>query len=165
MHFFLDTEFNGFGGELISLALVPADDSTSPWYEVKEHEMGNGAIIPWVKLNVIPVLNKTPLRPLLFKQSFQRYLTQFDKPTIICDWYSDAVHFCNMMNGPTHASSLSIEFTIKVIHHLGEDLQSDIPHNALADAIALKKWYIANNWKMDWHWQHQELQSDIASQD
>ena len=33
MRYFLDAEFNGFGGELISIALVPEDLSLTPFYE------------------------------------------------------------------------------------------------------------------------------------
>jgi len=137
MRLFLDTEFNGFRGELISLALVPENDFPV-WYEVKERE--NGSLDTWVLMHVMPVLKKGPLRPLLFKQSFQRYISQFEKPTIVCDWYSDAVHFCDCLNGPTHATSLSLEFTIEVIST--NNIISEIPHNALADAQALKKWFL-----------------------
>jgi len=34
MRYFIDAEFNGFGGQLISLALVPEDEEAVPFYEV-----------------------------------------------------------------------------------------------------------------------------------
>lgn len=138
---YLDTEFNGFGGELISMALVPDDESKPFWYAVTylpNMTQFNG-LNPWVKEHVIPVLNKEPMRYWLFKESFQRYITQFKNPTIICDWYSDAIHFCNLMNGPTYDTSLATEFTIKVVRTNG--LNSVLPHNALADAEALRMWH------------------------
>jgi hypothetical protein len=57
MRYFLDAEFNGFGGELVSIALVPEDDALPAFYE---------AIIckkptVWVRENVQPVLDKHPL--------------------------------------------------------------------------------------------------------
>jgi len=45
MRFFLDTEFNGFGGSLISMALVPENDSLPEFY--KELEMKE-QLHPWV---------------------------------------------------------------------------------------------------------------------
>jgi hypothetical protein len=33
MRFFLDTEFNGFGGKLMSLALVPENNSKPEFYK------------------------------------------------------------------------------------------------------------------------------------
>ena len=36
MRYFVDAEFNGFGGDLISLAAVPEDAAAAPFYEAVE---------------------------------------------------------------------------------------------------------------------------------
>ncbi|MCC8979072.1 hypothetical protein [Bradyrhizobium acaciae] len=57
MRYFLDAEFNGFGGELLSIALVPQDDALPAFYEavICEHPTA------WVREHVEPVLDKHPL--------------------------------------------------------------------------------------------------------
>jgi hypothetical protein len=59
MRYFLDTEFNGFGGELISIALVPEVQSLAPFYEAIECTNP----IAWVKDNVLPVLETRLVDP------------------------------------------------------------------------------------------------------
>ena len=56
MRYFLDTEYNGFGGTLLSLALVPADGSEE-FYAVITHD---GPLDPWVERNVLPFLDTVP---------------------------------------------------------------------------------------------------------
>ena len=55
LRYFLDTEYNGWGGALLSLALVPDDGEelylTLDW---------DGALEPWVERNVIPYLDTVP---------------------------------------------------------------------------------------------------------
>ena len=55
MKLFLDCEFNGFGGELISMALV--DENEDFLYEVLPCTNPTS----WVKDNVIPKLKKQPI--------------------------------------------------------------------------------------------------------
>jgi hypothetical protein len=57
MNLFLDCEFNGFGGELISMALVDGDGNY--FYEV----LPCLEPINWVKENVLPMLDKQPVQP------------------------------------------------------------------------------------------------------
>ena len=55
MRYFLDTEYNGWGGALLSLALVPDDGEelylTLDW---------SGMLEPWVEQNVLPYLDTVP---------------------------------------------------------------------------------------------------------
>ena len=46
MRYFLDTEFNGFGGQLLSLALVP-EDGGEEFYITLQHD---GPFEPWVEM-------------------------------------------------------------------------------------------------------------------
>lgn len=57
MKLFLDCEFNGFGGELISMALV--DEQGKYFYEVLPCPQP----IPWVQENVMPKLNQAAISP------------------------------------------------------------------------------------------------------
>lgn len=134
--FYLDTEFNGHGGQLISLALVSV---TARWYGVVElpHK-----IEPWVAINVIPVLGDVkPLPYKAFKAEFQRFLSKLRCPTIICDWYADAMHFLALLEGHDYASSLDFECKIHVLKTPPVSYSSKLPHNAEADAEALMRWH------------------------
>ena len=55
VRYFLDTEYNGIGGELLSLALVPDDGQelylTLEW---------STPLLDWVERNVIPYLDQVP---------------------------------------------------------------------------------------------------------
>ncbi|WP_141617552.1 hypothetical protein [Myxococcus sp. AB036A] len=53
MRYYLDTEFNGFGGELMSLALVPSDPALESFYVAVEWV---GPTDPWVETHVVPYL-------------------------------------------------------------------------------------------------------------
>jgi hypothetical protein len=92
VRFYLDTEFNGFGGMLISLALVSPEGPE--WYEVSrelfetvQSVVADGSqrktlqlMDPWVRQHVVPRLDKEPMRFLLFRLSFQQFIQQFDNP-------------------------------------------------------------------------------------
>ena len=59
LRYFLDTEYNGWGGALLSLALVPDDGEelylTLDW---------QGELEPWVERHVVPYLDAVP-EPLI----------------------------------------------------------------------------------------------------
>ncbi len=86
---YIDTEFNGFNGELISMALVA--DSGQEFYEMRwlDHE----DIDPWVGKHVYPFVNIEPIDDLYFKEKLKDYLAQFDEITIVADWPEDIKHF------------------------------------------------------------------------
>ena len=137
MKLFLDTEFNGFGGEIISLALVPEDDGDE-FYEV----CGCSAPIePWVAAHVVPILNRTPISFNLFRQGFHNFVRQYDNPEVICDWHADAVHFCEMLAGDDYGTSLDFACRVTILKTPPGQPVSALPHNALEDARALKRWF------------------------
>lgn len=136
MRLYLDTEFNGFGGELISMALV--SDGASEWYEVCPTVVTE----PWVRQHVVPVLGKEPMRSMaLFRSSFHQFIRAFKHAEIICDWPADAVHFCTMLAGVDYGSSLELPFTLRVIITPPGQPVSKVPHNALEDARALRTYW------------------------
>jgi hypothetical protein len=130
MKIYIDTEFNEFKGELISMALVAEDGSE--FYEVLECEHPGA----WVKQNVMPVLNKEPVPEYLFKMKLFGYLNWFDSIHLVADWPEDIKHFCEqIITGPGNMMNIP-SFTCEVRRDLSTE-KSKILHNALADARAL----------------------------
>ena len=139
MRLFLDTEFNGFGGALISMALVPEDSTTREFY--KELEMRE-QLEPWVRDNVVPHLILVPSSYNEFQQSLAQYLRELGECTIIADWPDDIRYFCEaLITGP--GEMISFKHTIKFELDLGINYESLVPHNALHDARAIKEFYLA----------------------
>ena len=137
MRLFLDTEFNGFGGELISMALVPEEGTA--WYEVCELP---AVINPWVKEHVLPALRKPAIPLNVMRSLFHIYISQFESPDVYCDWHADAEHFCRLLEGNDYGSSLDFACSLHVLKTpKGVPISAD-PHNALADALGLKVWYL-----------------------
>lgn len=137
MRIFVDCEFNGFGGDLMSMALVPEDESIEPFYEVINLPNGQKyAWTRWVWENVIPVLGKKAISREDFRFKFLEYLDQFDNPTICADWYTDLVHFFSTFAGEDHFKSVGYACKSELV--LIEHYHSKIPHNALEDAKAIR---------------------------
>lgn len=134
MRLFLDCEFNGFQGELISMALVSEDGRE--WYEV----LHCGNPIPWVAENVIPILGKTPVPQSDFTKGLFRFLCQFDSIHVVADWPEDISHFCKALITDPGKRIGTPPLTMEVVR---VDSTSDLPHNALADARGIRKAILA----------------------
>jgi hypothetical protein len=131
---FIDTEFNGFGGDLISMGI--SADNGSEFYEVLPLPEN---MTPWVQENVVPVLYKKPTPKTIFQRELQGYLHQFPEFTVVADWPEDIAHFNkSLITGPGFMLPLP-SFTMEVARDVRP--QSQIPHNALFDARALKASY------------------------
>jgi len=137
MKLFIDCEWNSYRGELISIALVPLKDDRPAFY---------GAIPPpenldpWAAENVMPVIGE----PTAFSGEVElganvaRYLQQFRKAHIIADWPEDIERFCRLLIcGPGERFDTP-PLTMEVLRI---DAKSKTPHNALADAVALRDAY------------------------
>lgn len=138
MRLFLDTEFNGFGGSLISMALVPEEDGYQEFY--KELNV-SGQLDPWVRDNVVPHLTLTPSSYSEFQQALANYLWVMGECTIVADWPDDIKYFCEaLITGPgeMHSFVPNIRFELD----LGIEYESLVPHNALHDARAIKQYYL-----------------------
>jgi len=139
---FVDCEFNGFGGDLISMALVPEDHEIEPFYEVINLPEGNRYMWDrWVWDNVVPVLGKRAVSQEAFRAAFIKFLGQFDNPTICADWYTDLGHFMTCFAGKDHTQSFA--YPCKTELQLIENYDSKIPHNALSDAIAIRDAWVS----------------------
>lgn len=139
MKFFIDTEFNGFGGELMSMALVPEDESLDKFYceiEMKDQ------LDPWVRDNVVPHLFQMPTTRSHFQFALSRYLLNIeaDEIIIVADWPDDIKYFCEaLITGP--GQRIFIPTDIKFELNLNISYNSEVPHNALHDALAIRKVY------------------------
>lgn len=134
MKLFLDCEFNGFGDELISMALV--DENERYFYEVLPCD----SPIPWVAEHVIPILNQ----PALFLQQFQsqlrNFLFHYDSVHIIADWPEDLSLFLKSLIVGFGSSMTTPPMTLELYNKQHElNIPSAQPHNALQDALALKR--------------------------
>jgi hypothetical protein len=142
---YIDTEYNGFGGSLISLAIVALTgeefyevvDPREPW-DTRERYFSHVEIDPWVSENVMPVLYKIPIRKAYFRSRLWDFLGRFDTPEIVCDWHEDLGHFCACLCGNDYDSSINYPFMATILTNTQP--ASDTPHNALADARALRAW-------------------------
>lgn len=139
MRLFIDTEFNSFGGELISMALV--SEAGHEWYQVRKMTSAPGE---WVSANVIPKLDKLPLESHEFRASFHDFISRFDGAEIIADWPADFEHFCALLTGvgANAGFSIPIECTMRLVR-ADDTVAPDNPHNALSDARALRDWYLS----------------------
>lgn len=129
MKIFIDCEYNGFKGELISMALCAEDGEE--FYEVLDCEFPTC----WVRENVMPVLNKEAITLDVFQDKLILFLNNYLSINIIADWPEDIAHFCGaLITSPGKCMNIP-PFTMQVAW-IGSD--SKIPHNALEDARAIR---------------------------
>jgi hypothetical protein len=142
MRYFLDTEYNGWGGALLSLALVPDHGEelyvTLAWDDPLE---------PWVERHVIPYLDTVPesLRsPRLNRgdaaRAISHYLAGDAEPVIVADWPEDIALFnALLLTGPgTMVEVPALTFKFIELSGFSTAANSQVPHNALHDARALR---------------------------
>ena len=141
MRHFLDTEFNGFGGPLVSLALVPEDRRANSFYEALPCAEPNS----WVAEHVLPVLQTRPVsRPKMVKK-LAAYLTRDSEPVVVADWPSDIAQMALLMiTGPGYRMPLPrLMFELLDLPLFDSAVLSEVPHNACYDAIALRDYVLA----------------------
>jgi len=147
VRYFLDTEYNGWGGALLSLALVPEDGEelylTLDW---------DGALEPWVERNVVPYLDTVPdslVSPRMSRddaaRSLAHYLAGDAEPLIVADWPEDIAQInALLVTGPgIMAEVLSLSFRFLPLSGFSTAANSKVPHNALHDARALRDHVLA----------------------
>jgi hypothetical protein len=147
VNLYLDTEFNGHGGDLISLALA-ADDGKH-WYGVWQ----TWCTDQWVIENVVPnigVVSGGPgtvtvmyaQHPDMMRFSLKEYLLRDPvPPTIWADWPADFEYLMHLMCGPTYGESFMVACEMRLIATPEGEPKPETPHNALSDAIALMQWH------------------------
>lgn len=136
MRYFLDTEFNGFGGELVSIALVPEEDGAAPFYEAIICD----APTEWVARHVLPNLRTAPLDRATVAKHFVAYLSDDEDPVLVADWPEDIAQAAMLLIVAPGRRSAIDRITFKMLDPLGFDAAalSAVPHNAYYDALALR---------------------------
>ena len=155
MRYFLDTEYNGWGGALLSMALVP-EDGGQEFYATLELP---DEFEPWVERHVLPYLDKVPemlVSPRLTREHAARELSawllrEYDGQAlaaypngaeleILADWPEDISQFCNllMIGAGAMVDVPSLSFRLLQLPGFSTAANSKVPHNALHDARALR---------------------------
>ncbi len=132
--FYLDTEFNGFGGELLSMALV--GDGAELYLRVAE---AKDDLEPWVAENVWPIMGDGIVAPVSeWGHMVARFLG--GHVHIIADWPDDIRYFCQtLITGPGQMVNIpGLTFSMCRVDAYPTSLPGAIQHNALWDARALR---------------------------
>lgn len=154
MRYFLDTEYDGFGGPLISLALVP-EDGGEEFYVVLDQPVSD----PWVKRHVEPYLEHVPdgLRaPRMDRAAaglaLAQWLAHDDGAEILADWPEDFAHLANLLvTGPGRMHQVhGLLLRLVPLPGFSTAANSAVPHNALHDARALRDHLIGLGLVSDW---------------
>lgn len=142
MKYYIDTEFNSYRGDLISMALV-REDGRSLYFELPYAEAD---LDPWVLENVIPVLRdcpEPPQRMSLVQAPFlvEHFLAGDESPHIIADWPTDLLHFCHLIEHGPGAMIFIPHLTMEVVRvdAYPTVLQEAVQHCAWWDAVALRE--------------------------
>lgn len=150
MRYALDCEFDGHGGPLISMALVPFSGSDAYYVYNPNYEPND----PWVAENVMPILKQIPdgIRydvdtPEWFGVYLRDYLysiMQDPSPQIFADSPVDIWRFCQVISTDSRGNWRSTDFpsmSFEVYNvdcwpneHLPDEA---VQHNAYWDARAL----------------------------
>ena len=143
MRYFLDTEFDGVGGRLISLALVPEDGGEELYVVI-----AGDAQEQWVQRHVMPYLDTVP-EPLRSPHMSRRdaaemvsqWLAHDDRIEIVADWPEDIAQFSMLLvTAPGDMVAMHpLTFRLVRIGGFSCAANSEVPHNALHDARALRK--------------------------
>lgn len=148
MRYFLDTEFNGFGGTLISAGLVPEFGDNEFYVVLPVPE----PVHPWVERHVVPYLHMVPqgldlrLDAISAAHEIAAYLAADPDPEIVADWPDDIALFCKLlMVGPGLIVDVgSLRFSLLNNPGFSTARNSKVPHNALHDARALRDFVLEN---------------------
>jgi hypothetical protein len=147
MRYFLDTEFNGFGGELISVGLAP-EHGDQEFYALLELP---AELHPWVERHVVPYLNSVPpsvqhgtMTRLEAALALVDYFAGDSEPVIVADWPDDIAYFCSLLiTGPGDMVPIgSLRFEFVSSPGFSTAAISRVPHNALHDARALRDFVV-----------------------
>lgn len=133
---YLDTEFNGFNGQLISMGIVSSVTNREFYGVLQLPEK----VHPWVQEHVVPYLLIGSEDYEVFRYRLYHYLKYHEGEPIAADWPEDLSHLLQCLCDPGgNGMSFNLELDLRLIK--SGDLKSDFPHNALSDAKALMHWH------------------------
>ncbi len=143
MRYYIDCEFDGHNGPLLSMAIV-CDEFVNIHINVI-----NRATDPWVIANVLPVMEMhKAIKSVLVHvaavgQIIRDFLDVEDKPIIVADSPVDIGRFCKAISTNGDGSWASVDFSRITfeVHNIDcypTSLVGAVQHNAWWDAMALK---------------------------
>ena len=144
MKYFVDCEFDGHNGPLLSMALVREDGRS---IHIKTDQTADD---PWVRANVVPLLDShraqasqwVPLNEV--GPSVRSFLGDDRHPVIVADSPVDIGRFCNALStgadgGWSSANFPQISCEVHNVDCWPNDLEGGVQHNAWWDAMALRE--------------------------
>ncbi len=143
MRYFLDCEYDGWGGPIISLALVPEDGGEEFYALVTLAAPPND----WVQRNVMPYLDHVPvglqtppMAAIAVAEHLEVWLRGLSEVEIIADWPEDIALFCRLLTvSPGEVVRVPpMTFRWMSLPGFSTARNSAVPHNALHDARALR---------------------------
>ncbi|URD59988.1 hypothetical protein M8312_09260 [Sphingomonas sp. KRR8] len=143
MRYFLDCEYDGWNGPLLSLALVP-EDGGEEFYVVIKHER---PLTDWVERHVAPYFwtvpephKHDPLDTHEAAELLSQWLAGLDEVEIIADWPEDISLFCRLIMTGSGEIVRVPRLTFRFVRLPGFSTarNSVVPHNALHDARSLR---------------------------
>jgi len=139
MRVFIDCEFNGFHGHLITMALV-SEDGNELYVDVDPCDK---PVCDFVRQYVIPVIEAPGAVPHSLGQdqlpyALSEFLCQYGVVHLIADWPDDIKYFCESL---ITAPGKRVDTPEMVMQIIREDAESEVPHNALYDARAIRDVY------------------------
>lgn len=154
--YYLDTEFNSFGGSLISIGITRHDGTDSLYLVVPKADIDDmreaEGMDPWIETNVIANLFSVPdgvsidifpvdeWGPII---GAFIYREGEPPPQIMVDWPSDAMDFSKLlMTGPGKAVPMGNQTHITILRHIDvypTTLEGAVQHNAIWDAMAIRQ--------------------------
>lgn len=152
MKYYLDCEFDGLGGPLLSMALV--SHTGRSMYVIMDYAPIRD---PWVNENVHPVMLEFPIgdpypcilgaSPAQLSQALEEFLKGDTDPQIIADWPDDIKYFCAaLITGPgTMIDVWKIRCKVVRVDAYPSDLPNAVQHNAWWDAMALRRLMMKRN--------------------
>lgn len=141
MKYYLDCEFDGMGGPLLSMALV-CEDGDEIYFV---HRRANALTVNgWVAKNVLPIMDVASATLVGEVEDLPDHIAGFlagDKnPEIIADWPDDFTYFSPaVLTGPgTMIDVPTLTMRVIRVDAYPTELEGAIQHNALWDARALR---------------------------
>lgn len=145
--FYIDCEFDGHGGPLLSMALVPENEiSLSAHITVSD---ARPPADPWVAANVLPIMDSHDA-DLIWEvaankvgDAIRHLLDDCEQPVIVADSPVDIGRFCQALStGPdggwASADYSLMRFEVHNVDCYPTDLPGAVQHNAWWDAMALR---------------------------
>lgn len=150
MKYYIDTEFDGHNGPLISLALVPEKREWQDFYFLTTHT-GDDIQDPWVRENVDTIVLDNPNKRChmhmahvdhIYK-AIRDYLRDITDPIFVADSPVDIARIANILSSDgknwTPSKFETITFEVHNVDCYPTTLEGAVQHNAWWDAMALRE--------------------------